>query len=493
MKHENVYLRIYRILFHLTLSYMLIEWVFPMPILGNLIGLYEAFFVLHGVFFLICVWKDRVRLMKRFFEIMKASRYSAIFLTAYLIMGVVTLFYALDPAYAALKYVTVIQMMVFFVSFLYYVCGEETCNIRAHLSSIYLNLGITAVVISLRAVLDHFFGGCPIYFQRISPIVDYNQYSTILLAGYVCISMWLIGSQMKRCYKYPALGLSSCAIVPAVFISGSRRSYLILLAVSVLCICACAVCEFLQYRKNKSVKILILSLCAVAVCAGCTQGCVSWLTTATQEASIVLQEKYFYEFEAEQNEMGLDFPADFDDADENGHLNESSLDDVYQTISNGSAMSKRNLIWSAAIEKIKSSDLKHILVGYGASYSSDLYDDPTNEHVRKVSGSYTAKPGMKKAHWMNTHNIFLQDMLEGGVVLLGLQLALIISLGVYTVYILLKNPIQGLTVGLLYVIIFVTLMMSSGKGMIDNKLFWLALMLQTAEVYGIKRKIHGES
>jgi hypothetical protein len=72
---------------------------------------------------------------------------------------------------------------------------------------------------------------------------------------------------------------------------------------------------------------------------------------------------------------------------------------------------------------------------------------------------------------MNPHNLFLHDMLVGGLMLLTLQLSIILVAVISTLRAIRKEPFAGIVLGLLYGVLMITLLLSSGRGILANKFF----------------------
>ena len=90
--------------------------------------------------------------------------------------------------------------------------------------------------------------------------------------------------------------------------------------------------------------------------------------------------------------------------------------------------------------------------------------------------------------WMNPHNFLLQDALEGGLVLVGIELALIAFTFFSFLKLLYRTPHTALPLAMMTGILYVTLVLSSGKGMVSHKFLWLFLVCQVAEMHRISRK-----
>lgn len=483
MKTRTASIQIYNVLFHICLAFMLIDWAFPIPFIAGMFGLYDVAFVLLGLIFVFLFLKDPKGFFKKLQQTIKPSFGVIVLLMLYLLMGGITMFYAKDPGYAATRYVVAGQMLIFAAYLMVFLYADGEHGEKGKLLSIYANLGITSWVIAVLAMIGYFSGIYTKYDFRISPIDDYNQYSTILLIGFVCACFYLFNSKIGRGLKYVVLGIFSVVLIPAIYISGSRRSALLLVAVGILYALIAIVIEGVQYRKSRHMRSLVTGVISVALCVFVAYAGIDGITRATEFVGTLRTEVQVQPDDSASNPGdNTSVPDDTVGAPEQGAdtlpgVQENTVTETYESMVSGGAMSKREIIWTAAWKKIANSDLAQIIYGYGASYSSDLYDDIDDPYVMEVHYAYRYQVKERNAHWMSTHNLFLQDMLEGGLLLLGLQLAIIAASGIMILKLLRKEPLVAISLGTVYAIVFATLVLSSSRGMIANKFFWIAIMM----------------
>ena len=496
------------IFLHATLAMMIIDWAVPELFWKGLLGPYEILFVLMGFSFLACFLLNGKTMIRQVKQFLAASKWQVLSILAYLLMGVVTLFYANSLSYALTKYIVIVQMLVFGVCVFVYAAERREAGKDA-LQEIFANICISSVISALLGFYGFFSGTRLVYLDRISPIQDYNQYTTILLIGLVCGVCWLLNLKCKKPIRYLAIGVLCCILFPTVFLSGSRRSYLLLIALISLLVVYLVVSEVYAFAKEKSGKKLALGLGSILLCVACVATATNFLDSAVKNvADIRLQlitgtptvptepiEPITEPTEpiteptkptTEPTEPITEPEVMFPDVIIPGN----DLEETYQTIVSGTAMGKRKLIWNAALDKLAHTDAIRLLVGYGAAYSSDMYDDLSNPEVVKVHNAYgysATNPAGK--NWMYVHNLFLQDLLDGGIVLLAIQLLVIGLAAVYTIKILVRDPLRGAVLGVLYGILFVTLFLSSDRGMSSNKLFWLITTMQILAWNALPQKV----
>lgn len=471
--------------FHATLALMLIDWAVPELFWKGLISPYEISFVLTGLVFLGCFFFSGREMIRQVIQTLAVSKWMVLVLCAYLLMGIVTLFYAQSVMYAVTKYIVVVQMLFFGVCAFVYASMKRKVG-GYILREIYANIGISAIIIAVLGYFGFFTGTKTVYLDRISPIPDYNQYTTILLIGLVCGIFWLLNLKIRKSFRYLVIGALCCILVPAIYIAGSRRSYLLMLVIISLLAGYLVISEIYEYVSKKEGRQFAVGLVCLLLCAVCVVLSMNLLSSAVKNTA----DKRMQQIMGTDTEMvGPTVGDRFEETFPNVIISGTDLSETYQTIASGTALAKRELIWGAALDKITTSDPLRLMVGYGASYSADLYDDVTNPKVQQVHSAYGYNENNKaREHWMNTHNLFLQDILEGGIVLLVIQLAVVALAAVYTIKLLLRDPLHGVTLGILYGILFVTLFLSSDRGMISNKFFWLLMTLQILAWYALSHK-----
>ena len=503
------------IFLHATLAMMIIDWAVPELFWKGLLGPYEILFVLMGFSFLACFLLNGKTMIRQVKQFLAASKWQVLSILAYLLMGVVTLFYANSLSYALTKYIVIVQMLVFGVCVFVYAAERREAGKDA-LQEIFANICISSVISALLGFYGFFSGTRLVYLDRICPIQDYNQYTTILLIGLVCGVCWLLNLKCKKPIRYLAIGVLCCILFPTVFLSGSRRSYVLLIALISLLVVYLVVSEVYAFAKEKSGKKLALGLGSILLCVACVATATNFLDSAvknvadirlklitgtptvpteptepiteptkpTTEPTKPITEpiKPITEPTKPITEPEVVFPDVI--------IPGNDLEETYQTIVSGSAMGKRKVIWNAALDKIMHTDALRLLVGYGAAYSSDMYDDLSNPEVVKVHNAYgysATNPAGK--NWMYVHNLFLQDLLDGGILLLAAQLLVIGLAAAYTIKILIREPLHGAILGVMYGILLVTLFLSSGRGMSSNKLFWLITTMQILAWNALPQKV----
>lgn len=481
MKLDSISRKAFQLFLHLVISLMLIDWAVQLPFSFHGIGLFEISFVFLGIFSLIRLFFEKGGVFRNVWNVLRASKWTALALSGYLVMGIVTLFYAQSPRYALSKYVVVVQMLFLGVCLLYYI---STCQkgSGAAIRSIYLTIGLSTVFAAVWGILKFLLYRNTTDSVSISPITDYNQYTTILLIGLICIGFYIIGSSRHAAVRYSFAAISFAIISATISASKSRRSYLLLFPILAFLFIYAIVFEVRRFMKNgKSKQQLISGLCGVLFCAVCVYAASNFLTQIFVSPSAHTFESHEISEASLSNEpFSLTRLSDTSAPKKTDFTVQDRLN-----VSNGIGI--RSIIWNAALNELAQYDTSSLIFGKGASHHSDMYDNanlPAMEQLRLAYGFSDRYTPPK--NWMNPHNLFLQDLLNGGIILLLLQFSVILTCVGYIILLLRKNTVSGCALGLMFSVLLVTLMLSCGPGIIANKFFWLLITLLLAEVFSTK-------
>ncbi len=470
----------FEIFYHLSIFCMLFEWACPMFTIFGFIGLNEIAMSLAGISFIGCVFIEKKAYFTHLFEVLKSSKYLCIALLGYVIYGIVTVFLGADLMFVVLRYVVVIQMVLFAFMTLYYLLPVgATKEVEAQkMKSFLLNVSITAGIISVFALLGYYIDFYTTYFQKISTIKDYNQYTSILLMGLICLSTLVIRSEMSFVKRYAILIPYATLISLCVYAAGSRRSDVLLLVVALIISVYAVICEAKRFGSKFNWKGAVSALCAMTICLS-VAGVVSYFNFELVGNISEKRLAYALKLKAE----GKATPELLEKISMSGaHV---EMDSTLKGLVDGSGMDSREAIWNIAIDEIKHSRTKEIILGHGASYSWELYDDLSNPDVKELRVKYYKEDSDKL--WMNPHNLFLQDMLEGGAILFVLQLAILLFIAISFVRILKYRVSAFLPLLLANAVLYVTLLLSSARGMSAHKFFWVLIAFQIVFNYYISK------
>ncbi len=477
---KNTIKKYFEIFYHLWIFCMLFDWGCPTFSLFGFIGLNEIAMVLAGATFLGCVFTEKNTYFTHLFNIVKRSKGLCIALALYLIYGVVTIFIGSELIFVVYKYINVVQMVLFALMTLYYLIPEESSQeIRSErIIKFTLGVGISSGIVGLFSFLGYYTDLYTSFFQKISPIDDYNQYTSILLMGLICMSVFLVMSKMPFIKRYLIFSLYTVLISVCVIAAGSRRSDALLIVVAGIITIYAVFCEAKRGENKINWKGAVAALCAMIICIS-VAGVASYYNFEVVET--LSKKRYAHAIKLkEEGKASADL---LDKISKSGGFF-VEINDALSEVVDGSGMNSREIIWNVAINDLKRADTKDLIFGRGATYSWDLFDNLSNPDVVEIRARYYKEDSAK--HWLDPHNLFLQDMLEGGAILLFLQLCILLFIAISMFRILFKRPKSFAPMFMANMILYATLFLSSSKGMVAHKFFWVLIALQIVFNYFIK-------
>lgn len=440
-------------LLHSVISLTLINWVIKVPQFHG-IGLYEVCFLLLGCAALIRLFYEKSDVFRTIAGALRSAKGTVIAVAVYFLLSTANVLYAQTPDYALDKYLLIAQMLFIGICMIYHIAKQPGAK-----QGLYLNIGLTSVFIAIFALGKYLFFTDGPYPAIITIERDYNLYSTVLLMGWICAMVYaaeLPVSNMRKCVLF---AIFTGLLMPMILVSGSRRSYLISFAIAAVVLLSAIILTIKTVKSDK--KTCKRAICTLLVCVLCASLASFAMTTSVYELSHT--------------------PS--------GTTQSPGSASAQDRLEADTGLGKRAFIWDAAMKEIKRYDTKALLIGKGASHSSDLYDDQSFPEIRAVHEAYKkSAENPAEKNWMNPHNLFLQDMLNGGVVLLLSLLAVIGAAIFYSIRILRASPAVGLGISLMYGVLLFTFILSSGKGMLAHKFFWLVTFMQILECHKLSRK-----
>lgn len=469
----------FRVNLYMTLGLFVFDWASPIPSLGGFDIFRTALFLLLTAM-LVCLFYDKGQYFRQLASIFNQSKFIFWSIFAYVLMSIVTLVYSKYPAFSIGRYFSFIQSLFVMFCVYYYIFGDSNkAMINKRLLSLYLVFGVAAALVILNAFLGYFIGYHYVYIRRISTIQDYNQYSFLLLIGFVCIIYYLLQVNISFPKRAMLLGGAASLFVPGIILAGSRRSLVLLFVVSISIILYIIIICASRYIKKRQKRQILQEMGTLIFCIGLAF--ISYLLFNQKLNQVAEMRVYERSVSNEISSSQEFYEGDILDK----KVIEDALGTRYSTIKDGSGLSTRKRIWNIAINEICKADFKQFMFGFGSSHSWDIYDQKDNLQVKQLRKQYHIDN--KKTHWMNPHNLFLQDMLEGGFTLLMLQLCVIISLCCSLKKILVFSPDRCGFIVLLYLVQFATLFLSSSYGIIYHKFVWVIIGIQIAERYRLSQ------
>ncbi|KEH98036.1 O-antigen ligase family protein [Clostridium massiliodielmoense] len=418
----------------LTLYFLWLEIAIPFKI-----SVFKIFLLISVVLFLVKLILDGKHMIKGKLRFKKVNVIFLLILSLYIVIDLLGVLYSPAKVFAATKYAVVIPMAV--LIFMFYFTVESKQDIK----NILLAMGLGSVTIAIYTLLAYFvFTSIKVsYYTQLSLIKDYNISSTLILIGVTMTLTLIIQSNFQGKIKFILFALVSMICSPVIYLSGSRRSLILIFAEGAVIILY-YIFASLKNRKK------VLSTIAIAI-----------VMVSFTGASVVCVQSLL-KTESQDIREGKVIDA----------VNENGLTTKYESLRNGRALVKREYIWGLAFKDIKGFNIKQKFIGKGSSYDCYMY---TYVYKKEMNSLYSGKVGILGD--MHPHNAFLSDMLNGGIIKLVVSIAVWLAILVQLI-VLLKDDIDKLMIVLLPWGTIVSNMMMSGRyGYIYYKEFWMIALI----------------
>ncbi|KEI00523.1 O-antigen ligase family protein [Clostridium botulinum] len=418
----------------LTLYFLWLEIAIPFKI-----SVFKVFLLISVVLFFVKLLFDGRYMIRGKIRFSKVNLLLFFILGLYIVIDLIGMIYSPVKTFAFTKYAVVIPMVVLILMFYF------TIETKQDINNILLAMGLGSITIALYTLLAYFvFTGIKVsYYTQLSLIKDYNISSTLILMGAVITLIMIIQSKFQGKTKFILFTLVSIICSPVIYLSGSRRSLILIFAEGAAIVLYYLFASFRDRKKfTKTIGLTIIMLIFTSLSVIGTQ---TLLKTQSQE---IKKDKIL------------------------NPMHENDLSVKYESLQNGRALVRREYIWGLAFKDIKNSNFKQKLIGKGSSYDCYMY---TYVYEKEMNSLYSGKVG--KLGDMHPHNGFLSDLLNGGIVKLIVSIGVWIAVLIQLIVLLSKDIDKLMLVLLSWGTIFSNMMMSGRYGYIYYKEFWMTLLI----------------
>lgn len=232
--------------------------------------------------------------------------------------------------------------------------------------ALFLAIGLASVTIAAWSIFLYLSSGSIVYSNRVSLFNDYNVFGTQIIIGTGILIIMLIKSRISKLITIPSVILVAAADITVILLTGSRRSLLLMIAVAFI------ISLYFIYDLIKTKRIIFVAAGLIVFAASSFYV----LNTALDE---------FIKFDSH---------------------NGMSLTERYGTLKDADGYNSRLIRWKTAVDEFSNYNLPQILFGKGTGYDRYFYG-----HLYSTESDYP-------------HNTFLSDMLNGGLLKLGIMTAL---------------------------------------------------------------------
>jgi len=379
----------------------------------------------------------------------KFSQTAVCCLAIYIFYDIATLAYSKNIMLSLSK-CKVVALMLFISC-----CIMLYCRGIIQADTILVNIAAAGIFSSLLAIINAvLLRILPVYYNlRLTLRIDYNVFATVVLISIIVGAFYIVlrlkNELLRHILLYGILAINA----PVIFLSGSRRIFIILPFAIILIY---FVFSYLQIKAHKSIKkFLLIFLNFIA-------------TIASICAIAFMLNSYMQKLYLNGTDTG------------NGGLiigNETTPEERYETIASGSFMEKRKILWQVALDELKNYSKTELIFGRGSSYDILMYDNAKSE---MLDSAYPDREYVKGK--LSVHNMLLADLLNGGIIKLILLIILIIVLAIYYIRFLIADFFTALPYCICIGIVFINNLISNRFGFLYDKYFYIILFLSIIEI-----------
>lgn len=450
--------------FLITLFFMPIETAMTLR-LGSLSPYKISFLVLIGLMLYTTFDQGPMVFMRSFIEGFKRYKWAIISIILYFAFDIISLAWTNDKTFSLKKYVTIGPMVIMAIYACYYYYGPrvERALRKERLRAMSLAMALVALFLSLLTWLTYLVFSRTYYILTLSLQSDYNQYILPILLGYIC-GIYYINTMEESWHRYGLFLGFSMIIMPIFYLSGSRRTMVLYLGVYAILAMAFMITNFTRKKGGFSI---ILSLVLI--------GFVLVGHKLVIDGFGYYSNHVYREMEEEAKKLGINAPSaqmDKSDGIIHGFRLEQDANWKESSLESGEAMGRRKALWTIAMNNIKSFSKKELLIGRGGSYQRDMYREESARELLFADGT----PDMGQD--FHPHSMLVLEMVNGGIIKLGLCLAFVLGIGIYDIILLVRKNYQEFVMVSAYGGVFLAnQLIDSIYGILQNRLTWIFLFI----------------
>ncbi|MDO5718532.1 MAG: hypothetical protein Q4P34_06070 [Tissierellia bacterium] len=473
--------RILNFLFLLTIYFIPMETAMNLHIIGFL-SAYKIPFILLCLLYIFYLFSDfkynTLVAKENFLNAFKKYRWAFISLFLYFTFDIISLLWTNDILFSLKKYITILPMVIllFYANRYFYGAGIDEQKRHERLKILSAVFALMSLTISSITWIIYLIFGRTHYIMRMSLQLDYNQYILPVLLGYIA-GIYVINYFKDDISKIIYFSTFSIITLPLLFTSGSRRTILIYMPIYFIL----SLFSFISSLKNKAKKSYLISfILAVVLVLG-----FHYLIIQGYQ---IKSRNIYEEMKKAAEKSGIDIPsATHDNSKEliRDFRKEQDLDFISNTIESGTAVGKREMIYSVVIDEIKSYSIKEWLIGKGGSHQTDLFKTEKALERFKSMDKYS-----KEWNYSHPHSMIFVDLLNGGLIKLSLTISFILSIFYYTIKIALRKNYKELILILLFGGVHLSnQIIDSIYGIEQNRLTWIFFYIILGSI-GLSDKRH---
>ena len=342
------------------------------------------------------------------------------------------------------KYKVVVPMVVFALAIVLFCDGEAWCGAIRRLSA-----GCALFIAAFTLVNNIFLRILPVYYSMRSTLrVDYNMYARSLLVGLVCMACegMLHPPTGKR---RVGLLMAGAFVAAVLWTSASRRVFILACVLGIVWAWMIgsryAEADAPERRRARWARFAVWALIGALLVAVLSAAIGASLQAASRARPLV----------------GSDGRPSA----------EQSAAERYETVFEGSALTKRLMIWRIAWQAYQQLDLPQKLVGAGAFADIPLYDETDDPQMDALYDR------QKVQGLMSAHCFLLADLYDGGLLRVALAVTIMVLLAKRATALYQVDRTLGSFYLCVFAVILVDALISNRYGVLYDKYLWLFLAL----------------
>lgn len=421
--------------------------------------------------------------LKKIKSIIIESKLVISFVALYIIVDIINVVESGNYANSLEKYVILAQgVYIFLCVILIHLISDMDYN--TILNKIYKCIAISGFVIGLIVIINYCIPFVQTtYITQISIIDDYNAFCRFFIFAYMVSAIYIYKKGIQTWKKILYILIYSIIVYNIVLLATSRRSLISLVALTIIIFL-----YFIGKEIKNSIKTHKWSYATYTMTIViCLIFSIYFITNFTSGQFVSYNHNHYsYKISRLETSEGRDTFIEItkdivkedilNKAIFNSGSDENSIEDNTVTVidrmenDESDFFGKRSIIWNEAIKELKEYNIKELLIGKGAGYSSEMYN--REPHRTVIKELYDKESNII----MHPHNYLLQDFLDGGVIKLIVSLLSTLGIGIYVFIKTLKDD-RWLIPLLSLLLIASNIMISYATGIIGDSYFSITLIL----------------
>lgn len=408
-------------------------------------------------------------------HVFNSAKWLFIAIFAYFCWDIITMFYTKDITLALSKLPYLFFYSIISIAGIYYIINKKT--FIHFLSSIACAGGIVAIC----AYLNYYFSLKPMYFQRLSPVRDYNNFATLIMMTFIFMTQILLNySKTNFLRRILLFILTSLINLPLIYFVGSRRMIIMIPYFYAFALAYEVIRYIISYNRKRRYtddSTLIQHIVVFATLFLVYLIAVAALPAFSEYGT--KKEKQYLQWREAQIAQGVNVDDDY-----NGH--ENTVQDALNSIQDKTMYGKRSVIYAAAFGELRNYNVVDAIFGRGAAYDMYYFNHTTYKPLLEAYNIDSVED--QPSGWMHVHNFMLSDLLNGGIIKFLLGIFLVVQIIIHIVKAIIVKRRSGALLVVAFSIVLVNNFISEPYGLLNDLFFHIMIITLVSTIY-IEKKV----